>query len=164
MANAECCFVIPLPTEYLCPWKLSLFYFILFYLKEYFHWRDLWLFQLFEQLQNLIGIKNDLEGGFSWTLVRRFYDDTLEPCSELAQRVECNSKIAVALSVMDECFLPIIDQRSGINLITNVLYNCGWVCHKHNLKLLFISMKQQITQTVPARYHILSFSIDVHHH
>ncbi|CAA6658557.1 unnamed protein product [Spirodela intermedia] len=66
---------------------------------------------LFEQLQNLIGIKNDLEGGFSWTL--------------LAQRVECNSKIAVALSVMDECFLPILDQRSGINLITNVLYNCG---------------------------------------
>ncbi|KAJ6830271.1 uncharacterized protein M6B38_354830 [Iris pallida] len=45
---------------------------------------------VFKQLQKLLGIKNDLEEGFSWTLIRRI-DDASGTVSE------CNSKIAVAL-------------------------------------------------------------------
>ncbi|OAY75605.1 Increased DNA methylation 1 [Ananas comosus] len=81
--------------------------------------------QLFEGLQNLLGVKNDLEAGFSWRLLQRLDEDSTETISGIDQVAECNSKIAVALAVMDECFLPIIDQRSGINLIRNVIYNCG---------------------------------------
>lgn len=81
--------------------------------------------ELFEGLKGLLGVKHDLEAGLSWTVVQRFDEDSPEPACGLDQIAECNSKIAVALAVMNECFVPIIDKRSGIDLIHNVIYNCG---------------------------------------
>lgn len=81
--------------------------------------------QLHDHLQKIIGIKHELEGGFSWSLIQRTDLELDTTHRGFPQRVECNSKLAVALGVMDECFLPILDRRSEINLIHNVLYNCG---------------------------------------
>ncbi|KAM0866135.1 hypothetical protein ACQ4PT_042811 [Festuca glaucescens] len=80
---------------------------------------------LFEELRSLLAVKKDLEPEFACRIIQCIHEDVPETVLDLDERVECNSKIAVALSLMDECFLPIIDQRTGINLIRNAVYNCG---------------------------------------
>ncbi|KAM0895877.1 hypothetical protein ACQ4PT_023539 [Festuca glaucescens] len=81
--------------------------------------------KIYKRLKKLVGLKNDMEAGFSWSLVRCFADSEAVPLKKKAELAHCNSKTAVAFSVMDECFLPRIDERSGINIVHNVVYNCG---------------------------------------
>ncbi|KAG6517008.1 increased DNA methylation 1-like [Zingiber officinale] len=81
--------------------------------------------KVFEGLQKIWGTKNDLGAGFSWSIIRRFDENPSIYKLELHQMAECNLKIAIALAILDECFLPIVDQRSGFNLIHNAVYNCG---------------------------------------
>ncbi|KAJ9543253.1 hypothetical protein OSB04_022960 [Centaurea solstitialis] len=80
--------------------------------------------QIYEKLETFIGVKTELEEGFSFTLLKRFdLDQDTESNTQLM--IECNSRLAVAYSVMDECFIPIFDRKSGINMINNILYNSG---------------------------------------
>ncbi|KAJ4843827.1 hypothetical protein Tsubulata_045588 [Turnera subulata] len=83
--------------------------------------------ELHDRIQMLLGVRHELEEGFTWAFVRRF--DIGSPTDialrGMPQKIECNSKVAVASSVMDECFLPMEDNRSGVNLIRNIVYNFG---------------------------------------
>ncbi|XP_071725919.1 increased DNA methylation 1-like [Rutidosis leptorrhynchoides] len=78
-------------------------------------------------LQFLIGCMNPISEGFSWTLLRCNHDDQrVYSGRDLnALKVECNLKLAVALTIMEECFLPMVDTRTGIRMIPHVLYNWG---------------------------------------
>ncbi|TVU41668.1 hypothetical protein EJB05_15208, partial [Eragrostis curvula] len=81
--------------------------------------------QIYKRLNKLLGVKNNMDSGFSWSLVRCFADVQATVPKKKAQSAHCNSKTALAFSIMEECFQPHIDERSGINMIHNVVYNCG---------------------------------------
>ncbi|XP_057506840.1 increased DNA methylation 1-like isoform X2 [Actinidia eriantha] len=78
-------------------------------------------------LQSRIGIVNILSDGFSWTLLRCIHGDQRVHSAQrfVALKAECNSKLAVALTIMEECFLAMVDLRTGIDMIPHVLYNWG---------------------------------------
>ncbi|KAD6794498.1 hypothetical protein E3N88_05394 [Mikania micrantha] len=78
-------------------------------------------------LHSQIGIMNPISDGFSWTLLKCIHGDIKVHSAQrlVALKAECNLKLAVALTIMEECFLPMVDPRTGIDMIPHVLYNWG---------------------------------------
>ncbi|CAL5336021.1 unnamed protein product [Camellia sinensis] len=76
-----------------------------------------------------IGFVNLLPDGFSWTLLRYIHGDQRVHSDQrpVALKAECNSKLAVALTIMEECLLSMVDSRTGIDMIPHVLYNWGLI-------------------------------------
>nr|XP_043623430.1 increased DNA methylation 1-like [Erigeron canadensis] len=78
-------------------------------------------------LHSQIGIMNPISDGFSWTLLKCIHGDQKVHSAPrlVALKAECNLKLAVALTIMEECFLPMVDPRTGIDMIPHVMYNWG---------------------------------------
>ncbi|KAL4325693.1 hypothetical protein GQ457_11G022080 [Hibiscus cannabinus] len=82
--------------------------------------------QIHDKFQRLLGVRNDLYDGLSWTLIQR-RNQPLNGSSadDNYSRIECNSKIAVAWQVMNECFLSTVDRHTRANIVQSIVYNRG---------------------------------------
>lgn len=43
----------------------------------------------------------------------------------LGRHFNLENELAVALVIMDECFVPIVDARTNIDMVSHVVYNCS---------------------------------------
>ncbi|XP_050367613.1 increased DNA methylation 1 [Argentina anserina] len=95
------------------------------------HVLDSWLCgrdcqEVYLGLQSHVGYINHVVDGFSWALLRCIRDDQkVHSAQRLALKAECNTRLAVALTVMEESFLSMVDPRTGIDMIPQVLYSWG---------------------------------------
>ncbi|XP_073120752.1 increased DNA methylation 1-like [Henckelia pumila] len=82
--------------------------------------------EVYEKLtRDMVGQRNELDEGFSWTLLHQMSDGFGMYISDKYLRTMCHSKLGVARRLMEECFEPIKDRYTKIKVIPSVVYNCG---------------------------------------
>uniref|UniRef100_J3M300 PHD-type domain-containing protein n=2 Tax=Oryza brachyantha TaxID=4533 RepID=J3M300_ORYBR len=82
--------------------------------------------EIFIGLHNHVGVENFLGNELSWRILRCNTDGRkLHSVQRIAHMAECNTKLAVALTILEECFVRMVDPRTGVDMIPHVLYNKG---------------------------------------
>ncbi|XP_039772911.1 uncharacterized protein LOC120641022 isoform X2 [Panicum virgatum] len=79
--------------------------------------------QIYTTFHCRVGVPDHMDDGFSCTILHNNGDQKVRTAAEIALMAECNMKLMIALSIMEECFLPILDPRTGIDIIPSILYN-----------------------------------------
>ncbi|KAI5001665.1 hypothetical protein ZWY2020_026315 [Hordeum vulgare] len=73
------------------------------------------------KLTEMAGVTNRAdEDGYSWSLLKIQKDS-----GDSITLLECNAKLAVALGVLDECFNPVKDRRTGVDMLHQAVYSLG---------------------------------------
>ncbi|XP_057851816.1 uncharacterized protein LOC131061996 isoform X3 [Cryptomeria japonica] len=79
------------------------------------------------ELRNLVGVVNPMGvGGLSWTLLRSTEGDVkISDQNSDEVMAEYRSKLSVAVSVMHECFAPMIETTTKKDIINELIFNKG---------------------------------------
>ncbi|KQJ85507.1 uncharacterized protein LOC100839049 isoform X2 [Brachypodium distachyon] len=82
--------------------------------------------EIFMGLHSQVGVENVINNDLSWTILRCNSDgQRLHSAQKIGLMTECNTKLAVALTLLEECFIRMVDPRTGVDMIPHVLYNKG---------------------------------------
>ncbi|KAM0916734.1 hypothetical protein ACQ4PT_010063 [Festuca glaucescens] len=79
--------------------------------------------QIYTAMRSLVGIPDHTDDDFSCTILRNNDDQKVRSAADIALLAECNMKLVIALSLLEECFLPIFDPRTGIDIMPPMVYN-----------------------------------------
>ncbi|KAJ1273613.1 hypothetical protein BS78_06G295400 [Paspalum vaginatum] len=80
--------------------------------------------EIFTGIRSHVGTQNVLDNELSWSILRCNNDgQKLHSVQKIACLAECNTKLAVALTLLEECFIRMVDPRTGVDMIPHVLYN-----------------------------------------
>jgi hypothetical protein len=72
----------------------------------------------------MVGVTNPTDDGFSWTLLK-IQKDEVVTSPDMHVVLESNLKLAVALGVLNECFNPVRDRRTKIDMLHQAVYSLG---------------------------------------
>ncbi|XP_042509793.1 increased DNA methylation 1-like isoform X2 [Macadamia integrifolia] len=111
--------------------------------------------EVYIQLQKLLGVPHQIGNGFLWTLNKHMGPESVSHHGE-EKRMDCNSKIALAYAVYDECFQPIIDSRTGLDRIPTVVFNCGSNLSRLDCRGFYtftLERKDEVTAAASIRVH-----------
>ncbi|KAL9156853.1 hypothetical protein ABFS82_09G107000 [Erythranthe guttata] len=83
--------------------------------------------KIYKGLQSRVGLMNDISDGTSWRLLQCINGDFKAHSSMdfLALKAECNSRLAVAITVIEDYFLQMVDPKTKIDMIPQTIYNWG---------------------------------------
>ncbi|VAH32503.1 unnamed protein product [Triticum turgidum subsp. durum] len=79
--------------------------------------------QIYTSMRSRVGMPDHLDDGFSCTILRNNDDQKVHSASDIALLAECSMKLIIALSILEECFLPIFDPRTGVDIMPPIVYN-----------------------------------------
>ena len=79
-------------------------------------------FQMAVKLSEMVGTTKD--AGFSSSLLKIHKDSTAGSSADIVV-LERNTKLAVALGVLEECFNPVKDRLTGTDMLHQAVYSLG---------------------------------------
>lgn len=70
---------------------------------------------------------NEIGEGFSCVLLKRLEEhEGVSSDERVLLTMECNRRLSMALLVFNECFMPAVDFRTGVDMISHAVFNCGY--------------------------------------
>ncbi|KAL5815115.1 hypothetical protein ACOSQ3_025910 [Xanthoceras sorbifolium] len=103
---------------------------------------------IYNGLKNMVGVRNELDDGLSWSLLQQM--QVMESVSEAEKHriMETKCIIGVAWTVMDECFESNIDRHTGIDVLQRVIYNCGSNLMRINFIRFFTTVLEKVDNII----------------